>query len=57
MKFSNNRTFGGVQKVINSTYIIVTIPSEKENKQLEIRFIRTDKSILLWEKNCKKENK
>ena len=29
MKFSNNRTFGGVQRVINSTYIIVTIPSEK----------------------------
>ena len=30
MKFSNNRIFGGVQQVINSTYIIVTIPSEKE---------------------------
>lgn len=32
IKFSNNRTFGDVQQVINSTYIIVTIPSEKENK-------------------------
>ena len=38
MKFSNNRAFGGVQEVINSTYIyrFVTIPSEKENKYLEV---------------------
>ena len=30
--FGKLRTFGDVQQVINSTYIIVTIPSEKENK-------------------------